>query len=132
MYFTAALWPLNIRAGRRLVKVAVGAGGDRLMRWTRRGIDDARAWQARRPVTFTLAVAGAVILAATGIGCGHSTDVGSGPGCPTKGVGGDTLAPLCVSQPEGSTGGTTGINGPPTVTATPPPSPSIAGPVGSA
>jgi hypothetical protein len=113
------------------------------MRWTLRGIDDARVWQARRPVTLTLAVAGAVILAATGVGCGYSTSVNSAPGCPTKGVGGDTLAPACVSQPETSNvsqpetsnvsqpeisnGGTTGITGPPVASS--PANHGITGPV---
>lgn len=117
---------LRNRAENRLVKVPIGSGGGTLMGWTRRGVDDARTWQARRRISLILAVAGAAILAATGIGCGNPTTGASinaagvsGSGCPTQGVGGDTVAPVCVSQPGGSGGGTTGIHGPQSVSATP-------------
>ena len=91
------------------------------MRQIRRGVDDARRWRARRPVPLILAVAGAVIL----VGCGNGTRAnnnavgGSGSGCPTQGVGGDTLAPACVPQPGGSSGGTTGVPGPATPSSIP-------------
>jgi hypothetical protein len=102
------------------------------MGWTRRGIHNARRWQARRPISLILVAAGAVILASTGIGCGLSTGTigkgGSGSSCPTEGVGGDTLPPLCVSQPPPST--SPGITGPVSPSPTQPPSsPGITGPV---
>lgn len=95
------------------------------MGWIRRGTDDARVWQAQRPASLILAIAGAVILAVTGMGCSQSTGAnnnaagGNGTGCPTQGVGGDTLAPPCVSQPGGSDSGTTGIPDPEKVSASP-------------
>ena len=93
------------------------------MDWTSRGIDDAGVWQARRPVSAILAVAGAVVLAVTGVACSHgsgaSTSIAvsgaggnSGSGCPTQGVGGDTLAPPCASPAGASIGGTDGTPNP--------------------
>jgi hypothetical protein len=87
------------------------------MDWTRRSGDGAGAWQARCPAAI-LAVAGAMVLALAGVGCSHGTGPanivaeGSGSGCPTKGVGGDTQPPLCASPTGGSNSGTNGINNP--------------------
>ena len=109
------------------------------MDWTRRCIDDAGAWQARRPISTILAVAAVVLLAVAGAGCGHSAEAsniaagGNGSDCPTQGVGGDTLAPPCPSPAEGSSSakGIPGPQGPGTSgSGTPPaaPSPDISGP----
>lgn len=86
------------------------------MGWVNRGAGDYGAWQAERPVSAILAVAGAALVAVVGVGCGHGTGVrnmaapaalgNSGSGCPTGGVGGDTLAPPCAAQGGASAGGT--------------------------
>jgi hypothetical protein len=98
------------------------------MDWTRRGAGDAGSWLARRSLRAILAVAAAVVLAAAGAGCGHGGSPGgiiaaSGDGgCPTQGVGGDTLAPPCASPASASTG-PNGITGPPAGSGPPPPPP---------
>ena len=103
------------------------------MDWTHRGADDASTWLARRPVAVSLAVAGAVVLALVGVGCSQGSGAGnivaggSGSGCPTQGVGGDTLAPACVSPTGESSSGTNPIPGPVGPTGANP-SPGISGP----
>jgi IPT/TIG domain len=113
--------------GLRDIEVRIGSGvfplvsgGGRLMDGTHRGAGDVGAWQARRPVSAIVAVAGTVLFAVAGAGCGHGPGVSniaapaargnSGSGCPTQGVGGDSLAPPCASPTTAPTGGT---NGPP-------------------
>jgi hypothetical protein len=134
--FSTALWSLTIyrqRIGSR--EFPCGSGGGRLMDWTRRCIDDAHASQARRPISAILAVAGAVLLTVTGAGCGHSAGAsniaagGNGSGCPTQGVGGDTLAPPCPSPAGGTNDGADGISGPETAPGSANSSPGIVGPV---
>jgi large repetitive protein len=89
------------------------------MDWTRRSAGNASAWQIPRLVLMILAVPGAVILVLAGAGCGHGTGLSHpvapvvpphnrGSGCPTQGVGGDTLAPPCASPVRASTGRATG------------------------
>ena len=91
------------------------------MRWIYLGVDDACGRWARRQVPLILTIAVTVTL----VGCGNGTKVnnnaagGSASGCPTQGVGGDTVAPACVPQPTGSSGGTTGVPGPATPSSTP-------------
>ena len=134
--FSTALWSLTIyrqRIGSR--EFPCGSGGGRLMDWTRRCIDDAHASQPRRPISAILAVAGVVLLTVAGAGCGHSAGAsniaagGNGSGCPTQGVGGDTLAPPCPSPAGGTDGGADGISGPQTAPNSANSSPGIAGPV---
>ena len=105
------------------------------MDWTRRCTDDVGARQAWRPASVILAVAGGVLLAVAGVGCGHGAGAsniaagGNGSGCPTQGVGGDTLAPvLCPSPATGSNGGADGITGPVSPPGSPNPSPAPASP----
>src|SRR5215470_2235524 len=102
-----------------------------IMRRTQRGVDVARARQAWRPVTLILAVAGAVIL--IGTGCSQTTSTtniaaqSSGSGCPTQGVGGDTLAPPCVQPTVEPSSSTNGIPGPQSVPGSP--APTVSGPI---
>lgn len=110
------------------------------MDWIRRSAGDAGAWHVNRLVFVILAAAGAIVLATVGGACGHanvaSQDIAasraagsSGSGCPTQGVGGDSLAPLCASSAGASTGGTNGTTGPASATASP--RPAVPVPTGS-
>jgi hypothetical protein len=100
--------------------------------WTRKGADGACTRPARRPASLPLAVAGAVLLAVTGLGCGHGIGTGatnvavgdSGTGCPTQGVGGDTVAPACVSRTQAPVP-EPGVTGPAIASS---PAPGITGP----
>lgn len=91
--------------------------------WTRRGVGGARTRPARRPVSLLLAAAGVALLAVAGLGCGHGTGttgvaaVGTSTGCPTQGVGGDTVPPACVPQTQSPS---TGITPPPAESSQPP------------
>ena len=102
------------------------------MDWTRRSAGSASAWQIPHLVFVILAVAGIMVVALADAGCGHATSAsniaasrpsGNGEsGCPTEGVGGDTLPPPCAAQAGSPTGGTTGTPGP-----APQPAPSNSG-----
>src|SRR5579859_3326981 len=80
--------------------------------------------------------------------CGSSSSVGLGSGgCSTQGVGGDSVAPVCASQPPSSSSGiqppvtvpgssgpvqpgggsSGGLTGPPELTGTPAPSTALSG-----
>jgi IPT/TIG domain len=115
------------------------------MNRARRRVDVAGSSSAQ-PLSVVLTIVGAVLLAATGIGCGQNSshsqplaapgsitsssstinsgvDNNSDSSCPTQGVGGDSVAPVCVSGSETSSGPT--FTPPPTVSATLPPSPTV-------
>jgi IPT/TIG domain len=113
------------------------------MDWIRHGDNDARARQARSLVSVILTSAGAVVLATGCVACSQATggaspnivppSVGSiqaagasssgvtssaagsnGSGCSTQGIGGDSVAPVCVTP---STPPARGVQGFPTETA---------------
>lgn len=109
--------------------------------WTRRVAGGARTRPARRPAAPLLAAAGVILLAVTGLGCGHGTNTsslagaGNSTGCPTQGVGGDTVAPACVPQTQSPSTGITPLpvdsHPAPSITAPPvesTPAPGITGP----
>jgi hypothetical protein len=96
------------------------------MNRARRRVDVVGSSSAR-PLSAVLTIVGAVVLAATGVGCGQgsnqsqnlaapgssinssstissSTDSNSDSGCPTQGVGGDSVAPVCAPGSETSSG----------------------------
>src|SRR2546421_72913 len=94
------------------------------MDWTPRSAGNASGGQIPRLVFVILAVAGAVVLALAGAGCGHATGASNriavgGSGCPTQGVGGDTLPPPCAATAGGYTGGTNGKPSPAAQSAPP-------------
>jgi IPT/TIG domain len=104
--------------------------------WARGDAGGARTRPAGRPASSLLAAAGVILLAVTGLGCGHGTNtssiaaVGNSTGCPTQGVGGDTVAPACIPQAQSPSTGIT----PPPVESSPAPgitAPPVATPVPS-
>lgn len=89
------------------------------MGWIRQSASVTGAWHAKRLVSVALATAGVVVLTIAGGACSHANVAthnvaaprigGSGDsGCPTQGVGGDSVAPPCLSSsgafPSGANG----------------------------
>jgi len=96
------------------------------MDWIRQGAVDACASRARHLVSVILATAGVVVLATACVACsqaapsagsrpaavGPSPNIvtsnaggSSGSGCPTGGIGGDSVAPACVTSTTSSAPG---------------------------
>jgi IPT/TIG domain len=95
-----------------------------------------------RPLSAVLAVVGVVVIATAGGACGHiagrsqnvavpasatgSGSGGNGSGCPTQGVGGDSVPPACASPMTPSASGRGGVSPLPAPSS---PAPSLSGPV---